>query len=202
VTRIGRMTGRSVVLEPQTDSSLIGGVVAQVGTTLGWTAACAHSSSGLRQELKKRALRNHFESRRSRAHGGNPGGRDQPHPPRADQGLTARRSRSARRAPVLSTGDGIARVYGLEGVMAGELVEFSPRPDGTGAEPGRGLRRHRADGRAEPPARRGLVRPAPGPHRRRARRPTRWWGRVLDALGEPIDWQRPGGAARSVARSR
>src|SRR5205807_4697523 len=25
---------------------------------------------------------------------------------------------------VLSTGDGIARVYGLEGVMAGELVEF------------------------------------------------------------------------------
>src|SRR4030095_15277801 len=26
--------------------------------------------------------------------------------------------------PVLATGDGIARVYGLEGVMAGELVEF------------------------------------------------------------------------------
>src|SRR5512140_2183972 len=25
---------------------------------------------------------------------------------------------------VLATGDGIARVYGLEGVMAGELVEF------------------------------------------------------------------------------
>ena len=25
---------------------------------------------------------------------------------------------------VLSTGDGIARVYGLEGAMAGELVEF------------------------------------------------------------------------------
>src|SRR5688572_8413684 len=26
---------------------------------------------------------------------------------------------------VLSTGDGIARLYGLEGVMAGELVEFA-----------------------------------------------------------------------------
>src|SRR5512136_3497894 len=26
---------------------------------------------------------------------------------------------------VLTSGDGIARVYGLEGVMAGELVEFS-----------------------------------------------------------------------------
>jgi F-type H+-transporting ATPase subunit delta len=31
---IGRMTGRSVVLESQTDSSLIGGVVAQVGATM------------------------------------------------------------------------------------------------------------------------------------------------------------------------
>src|SRR5437868_15543554 len=31
---------------------------------------------------------------------------------------------------VLSTGDGIARVYGLEGVMAGELVEFPGSPMG------------------------------------------------------------------------
>jgi F-type H+-transporting ATPase subunit delta len=31
---IGRMTGRSVVLESRTDSSLIGGVVAQVGSTM------------------------------------------------------------------------------------------------------------------------------------------------------------------------
>ena len=43
---------------------------------------------------------------------------------------------------VLATGDGIARVYGLEGVMAGELVEF-PEPVRPHAEPGAGQRRRR-----------------------------------------------------------
>ena len=33
---------------------------------------------------------------------------------------------------VLEVGDGIARVYGLSGVMAGEMVEFPQRCAGTG----------------------------------------------------------------------
>jgi hypothetical protein len=36
---------------------------------------------------------------------------------------------------VLSVGDGIARVYGLDNVQAGEMVEF-PAASGHGAEPG------------------------------------------------------------------
>src|SRR3954463_5794251 len=31
---------------------------------------------------------------------------------------------------IISVGDGIARVYGLERVMAGELIEFPPRVSG------------------------------------------------------------------------
>ena len=36
---------------------------------------------------------------------------------------------------VLSVGDGIARVYGLQEVMAGELVEFASGERGLGLEP-------------------------------------------------------------------
>ena len=35
---------------------------------------------------------------------------------------------------VLSVGDGIARVYGLDNVQAGEMVEFPGRHQGHGAE--------------------------------------------------------------------
>jgi F-type H+-transporting ATPase subunit delta len=52
---IGRMTGRSVVLESQTDSSLIGGVVAQVGTTL-LDGSLRTQLERLRQELKNAPL--------------------------------------------------------------------------------------------------------------------------------------------------
>jgi F-type H+/Na+-transporting ATPase subunit alpha len=38
---------------------------------------------------------------------------------------------------VLSVGDGISRVYGLEKVMALELVEVSGRGSGARAQPGR-----------------------------------------------------------------
>ena len=45
---------------------------------------------------------------------------------------------------VLSVGDGIARVFGLQNVMAGEMVEFpSRRPARHGAEPGNRQRRRR-----------------------------------------------------------
>jgi F-type H+-transporting ATPase subunit delta len=52
---IGRMTGRSVVLESQTDSSLIGGLVAQVGTTL-LDGSLRTQLERLRQELKNAPL--------------------------------------------------------------------------------------------------------------------------------------------------
>ncbi len=68
---------------------------------------------------------------------------------------------------VLSIGDGIARVYGLQGVMAGELVSTSRRHLGDGAEPRGGQRRHRDHGRGEPRAR-GRPRAPHRPHRRGA----------------------------------
>jgi F-type H+-transporting ATPase subunit alpha len=45
---------------------------------------------------------------------------------------------------VLSVGDGIAQIFGLQNVMAGELVEFPGAGlKGHGAEPRRRQRRHR-----------------------------------------------------------
>ena len=45
---------------------------------------------------------------------------------------------------VLSVGDGIARVYGLEGAMAGELARVPGRPHGPRAQPRAGQRRRGA----------------------------------------------------------
>lgn len=39
---------------------------------------------------------------------------------------------------IMSIGDGIARIYGLEKVMAGELLEFPQDIPWYGFEPGRG----------------------------------------------------------------
>ena len=39
-----------------------------------------------------------------------------------------RAAQIAQTGTVLTSGDGIARVYGLQGVMAGELVEFDTQP--------------------------------------------------------------------------
>ena len=41
---------------------------------------------------------------------------------------------------ITSLGDGIARLHGLDKVMAGELLELSARHCRTGAEPGRRFR--------------------------------------------------------------
>ena len=48
---IGRMTGRSIVLESRTDSSLIGGVIAQVGATM-LDGSLRTQLERMRQELK------------------------------------------------------------------------------------------------------------------------------------------------------
>src|SRR5882724_7719384 len=93
---------------------------------------------------------------------------------------------------VLSTGDGIARVYGLEGVMAGELVEF---PHGlTGLvlnldEDSVGIalmgeQEHLREG--DIVKRTGRIADVPVGHE--------VVGRVLDALGEPIDGKGPVGS--------
>ena len=47
---------------------------------------------------------------------------------------------------VISVGDGIARVYGLDGAMAGELLELPHDVYGTRPQPGGRQRRLRADG--------------------------------------------------------
>src|SRR5438128_902965 len=96
---------------------------------------------------------------------------------------------------VLSTGDGIARVYGLEGVMAGELVEFPKgltglvlnlEEDSVGVAL-MGDQEHLREGDivkrtgriADVPVGKEVI------------------GRVLDALGEPIDGKGPlGGKER------
>src|SRR2546429_971326 len=86
---------------------------------------------------------------------------------------------------VLATGDGIARVYGLEGVMAGELVEFPKGlmglvlnldEDSVGIAL-MGDQEHLREG--DVVKRTGRIADVPvGPE---------VVGRVLDALGEPIE---------------
>ena len=51
---------------------------------------------------------------------------------------------------VLSVGDGIARIHGLERCMAGELLELPARRHGPRPQPRRGLGRRRAHGRVQP----------------------------------------------------
>src|SRR5438105_607407 len=92
---------------------------------------------------------------------------------------------------VLSTGDGIARVYGLEGVMAGELVEFPKEliglvlnleEDSVGVAL-MGDQEHLREG--DVVKRTGRIADVPvGPE---------VIGRVLNALGEPIDGKGPVG---------
>ena len=52
---LGRMTGRSIVLEAKTDSALLGGVVAQVGTTM-LDGSLRTQLERMREELKNAPL--------------------------------------------------------------------------------------------------------------------------------------------------
>ena len=90
---------------------------------------------------------------------------------------------------VLSTGDGIARVYGLEGVMAGELVEFPHRlmglvlnleEDSVGVAL-MGEQVHLREG--DVVKRTGRIADVPVG--------AAMAGRVVDALGQPVDGKGP-----------
>ena len=90
---------------------------------------------------------------------------------------------------IISVGDGIARIHGLDKVMAGELIEFAARRFRHRDEPGR-----RSGGR-------GAAGRIPAHQRRRRSAPHRQdhvgaggrslIGRVVDALGRPIDGKGP-----------
>ena len=91
---------------------------------------------------------------------------------------------------VLSVGDGIARVYGLENVMAGELVEF------TGGIRGLVLNLEAANVGVAIRGRDITIKEGDTvkrfePHRRSAGRGEALMGRVVDALAQPIDGKGP-----------
>src|SRR5438128_1182311 len=99
---------------------------------------------------------------------------------------------------VLSTGDGIARVYGLEGVMAGELVEFPKNlmglvlnleEDSVGVAL-MGQQTHLREG--DVVKRTGRIADVPVG--------AAMAGRVVDALGQPVDGKGPiaGGERRKI----
>ena len=90
---------------------------------------------------------------------------------------------------VISAGDGIAKVYGLENAMAGELLEF-PRPcDRNGPESRGRQRRRRSAGEANEIKQGDLVKRT----RRIAEVPVgdEMVGRVVNAIGEPVDGHGP-----------
>ena len=126
-------------------------------------------------------------------------GRDHRHPEARDQGYD-REIDVAETGTVLSVGDGIARVFGLESAMAGELVEFPGGISRHGAEPRGGQRRHRGDGRDARTSAKATSCAAPAASSR-CRSAMRCVGRVVDALGNPIDGKGPIADERDAAAS-
>ncbi len=91
---------------------------------------------------------------------------------------------------VLSVGDGIARVYGLDEVQAGEMVEFEDGTRGMALNLEERQRRHRHL-RRRPQHLRGRHGQADQVDRRRAGAARSLLGRVVDGLGNPIDGKGP-----------
>ena len=90
---------------------------------------------------------------------------------------------------VLSVGDGIARVYGLDNVQAGEMVEFPGRHQGHGAEP-RERQCRRGDFRHDRTSRKATPSSAPAPS---------WTCRLARACSAASSMR---SAIRSTARAR
>ncbi len=91
---------------------------------------------------------------------------------------------------VLSVGDGIARIYGLERCMAGELLELPARRHGHRPEPRRGLGRRRCSWASHAEIKEGDEVKRTG---RIMSVPVgdALIGRVVNALGQPIDGKGP-----------
>ena len=113
--KLETLTGKKVRMEVSVDPSLIGGVVAQVGSTI--------YDGSIRQQLQ--TFKNSAHSRLRRL-------KDSMEIKADEISKIIREQIEGYRAgidvseigTVISVGDGIARVYGLEKVMAGELLEF------------------------------------------------------------------------------
>ena len=112
---VRRMVGGKPVLETEVWPELIGGMVLRVGDTV-YDGSVATRLEQIRQQMIDRSV-HEIQSRRDRFR----------HPGRK-LNTTSPRSTSAKSVACSEVGDGIARVYGLSGVMAGEMVEF---PNGT-----------------------------------------------------------------------
>jgi hypothetical protein len=99
---------------------------------------------------------------------------------------------------VLSVGDGIARVHGLDNVQAGEMVEFANGMQGHGAEPRsrqcrrRDLRLGREIKEGDTVKRTGTIVDVPVGKG--------LLGRVVDGLGNPIDGKGPIKSPKRVCR--
>ena len=91
---------------------------------------------------------------------------------------------------VISVGDGIARIHGLEKVMAGELIEFPHDVAGHRHEPGRRPGGRGAARRLHAKSRKATKSAAPAAS---CRVPVgeALIGRVVNALGQPIDGKGP-----------
>ena len=101
---------------------------------------------------------------------------------------------------VLEVGDGIARVYGLSGVMAGEMVEFPSGVNGVGLQPRRKLRRRHHPRRLPGDQGRGRGQEhRPAAERAGGRRGDRPRGR---SAGQPARRQRARSSPPSGGRSK
>ena len=102
---------------------------------------------------------------------------------------------------VLTVGDGIARVYGLDSAHGRRAGRVPRRPDGHGAEPRSGQRRRRAVRHATRAIREGDTVKRTG---RIIDVPVgeALVGRVVNALGEPVDGKGPIDVAPSAGASR
>ena len=99
---------------------------------------------------------------------------------------------------VLSVGDGIARVFGLDNVQAGEMVEFPGGIQGHGPEPWKRTTLVLLSSVPTGTLKKATLSSAPSPLC-----PCLWvtelLGRVVDGLGNPIGRQRPDQRPKSAA---
>ena len=193
-SELSRLTGKRMRLRFDVDPELLGGVVARIGSTV--------YDGSVRGELQQHAAE--VDGTVCGIKGGDLWLKSKLMKSRAccatKLSTTKRRSSVSETGSVISVGDGIARVYGLENVMAGEMVEFphdvtgialNLEEDQVGTvllgeyqEIKEGDEVRRTGNIMSVPVGEALV------------------GRVVNALGEPIDGKGPIASTRNAARSK